>query len=260
MNKIKTRHAKRAMHAKRRGKHTTRKGYGKYKKHYTRKNVKRIQGQGKRRLRRQRQTRRKVGGFIADNTMSDEVPIHVNVNVNSQNTKTNPLNPTEELPTEKLPTEELPIIEDQVTTALPNAQEDDKYSSLTTGKIKGMLRQNTNFRVSPKCMFLCENDYCDDIKLLEKIRKRFIEFIKRKKKEGNFTYDIDFDFKFDDDDDDDDDDTDYDDLEIQDLLNSNELLAKMLEKNSMFFIVDNLVEKVKDKEKRAFKIWEHVIL
>jgi len=173
MNKIKTRHAKRAMHAKRRGKHTTRKGYAKYKKHYTQKNVKRIQGQGKGQLRKQRHTRRKVGGFIADNTMSDEVPIHVNVNVNSQNTKTNPLNPTEELPTEKLPTEELPteklpteelpIIEDQVTTALPNAQEDDKYSSLTTGKIKGMLRQNTNFRVSPKCMFLCENDYCDDI-------------------------------------------------------------------------------------------------
>jgi len=65
MNKIKTRHIKRAthtMHAKRHGKHTTRKWYGKYKKHYTRKNVKRIQGQGKRRLRRQRQTRRKVGG------------------------------------------------------------------------------------------------------------------------------------------------------------------------------------------------------
>ena len=62
MNKIKTRHAKRAMHAKRRGKHTTRKGYRKYKKHYTQKNVKRIQGQGKGRLRKQRQTRRKVGG------------------------------------------------------------------------------------------------------------------------------------------------------------------------------------------------------
>ena len=179
MNKIKTRHIKRAthtMHAKRHGKHTTRKWYGKYKKHYTRKNVKRIQGQGKGRLRKQRHTRRKVGGFIADNTMLGKVPI--DVNVNSQNTKTNPLDPTEELPTE-----ELPIIDVQVTTALPNAQEDDKYSSLTTDMIKDMLKEKTSFRVSPKCMFLCENDYdyYDDIKLLEKIRKRFIEFIKRKK-------------------------------------------------------------------------------
>ena len=42
----------------RRSKHTTRKGYRKYKKHYTRKNAKRIQN--KKRLRRQ--TRRRVGG------------------------------------------------------------------------------------------------------------------------------------------------------------------------------------------------------
>ena len=42
MNKIKTRHVGRAMHAKRRGKHTTCKGYAKYKKHYTQKNVKQI--------------------------------------------------------------------------------------------------------------------------------------------------------------------------------------------------------------------------
>ena len=67
MNKIKTRHAKRAMHVKRRGKHTTHKGYRKYRKHHTRKYGKRTQGQGqgqgKGRLRKQRQTRRKVGGF-----------------------------------------------------------------------------------------------------------------------------------------------------------------------------------------------------
>ena len=42
MNKIKTRHTRRAMRAKRRGKHTTRKWYGKYKKNYTRKIVKQI--------------------------------------------------------------------------------------------------------------------------------------------------------------------------------------------------------------------------
>ena len=62
MNKLISRRVKRA---RRRGKYTTRKGYRKYRKHYTRKNVKRTQCQGKGRLRKQRQTRRKDGG--ADN-------------------------------------------------------------------------------------------------------------------------------------------------------------------------------------------------
>ena len=58
MIKIKSRRVKRA---RRRSKHTTRKGYRKYRKYYTRKHVKRTQCQGKGRMRRQ--TRSKRGGF-----------------------------------------------------------------------------------------------------------------------------------------------------------------------------------------------------
>ncbi len=54
MSKLKTRHVR-----VRDGKYTKRKGYSKNKKHYTRKNGKRIQKQ----KRFRRQTRRKVGGF-----------------------------------------------------------------------------------------------------------------------------------------------------------------------------------------------------
>jgi hypothetical protein len=251
MNKIKTRHTRRAMLAKRHGKHTTHKWHGKYKKHYTRKNVKQIQGKGKGRLRRQRQTRRKVGGLTTGNTMLGEVPIVVDVN--SQNIKSNTLDQYDELPVTKEPVTEEPVTKEPVTEEpfkdepVKEEPENDEYNSLTTDMIKDMLKEKSSFRVSPKCMFLCENDYCIDTKLLEKIRKRFIEFIKRKKNKGKFPYDIDFDFKFKfDGDDDDDDDTDYENLEIQDLPNNSELLAKMLEKNSMFFIVDNLVKKVKE--------------
>ena len=76
MNKIISRRVKRA---KRRSKHTTRKGYRKYRKHYTRKHVKRTQCQGKGRMRRQTRTRRKDGGT----TMGDfnfTLPTYSNFN------------------------------------------------------------------------------------------------------------------------------------------------------------------------------------
>jgi len=226
MNKIKTRHTRRAMRAKRRGKHTTRKWYGKYKKNYTRKIVKQIQGQGKGRLRRQRQTRRKVGGLTKIDTIPVQDPIALSVN--NENVKS--VNQYDELPV----TEE-PVTKEPVTTTLQNAPENDEYSSLTTEMIKKMLTKRS-FDIYTQSVL----KYYNDETLLNKIRTRFIEFIKRKKNEKNFPYDIDFFF--------DEDVDDIENLEIKDLLNDNELLETMLKKmleNSMFFMVDNLVEKIK---------------
>ena len=134
MNKVKTRHAKRAMHAKRRGKHTTCKGYGKYKKHYTRKNVKQIQGQGKRRLRRQRQTRRKVGGLVVNDNL-DNVPTIVTANTgnddkNIENQAPLVTDPVAEAPLVTKSVEEAPL----VTKSVEEKNEQAPYNAFLDSK------------------------------------------------------------------------------------------------------------------------------
>lgn len=205
MNKIKTRHAKRAMHAKRRGKHTTRKGYRKYKKHYTRKNVKQIQGQGKGRLRKQRQTRRKIGGLVVNDNL-DNVPTIVTANTgnddkNIENQAPLVTDPVAEAPLVTDPVEEAPLVTKSVeekNEQVPyNAFLDSKkkfeddlkaykesieqklpqivsMDSLTTKHIKTMLQKIERTEDGQKCLLLCDPDECNE-SMLEKIRIKFIE-------------------------------------------------------------------------------------
>jgi hypothetical protein len=134
MNKIKSRRVRRA---RRRGKYTTRKGYRKYKKHYTRKYEKRIQGK----LRMRRQTRRKDGGGVV------------------------------------LPSESQAVVGADVEAQAGVRKADTKISTtnLTTEDIKTMLRKiKIHGQDVKRCVLFCEPDSCSE-DMLQKIKERFIE-------------------------------------------------------------------------------------
>jgi hypothetical protein len=188
MNKIKTRHVR---NSKRRGKHTMRKGYRKYKKHYTQKNVKRIQGQGKGQLRKQRHTRRKVGGFIADNTMLDEVPTIVAANTSDAKNIENqhaeaPQVEAEANAAAKEQTEpyseaflkakaDYEIQQENFNESLkPKPPQIVSQDNLTTEHIKFMLKKIEEYSKNKQtCLLLCDPDSCDE-NMLEKIKAKFI--------------------------------------------------------------------------------------
>ena len=184
MNKIKTRHVGRAMHAKRRGKHTTCKGYAKYKKHYTQKNVKQIQGQGKRRLRRQRQTRRKVGGLVVNDNL-DNVPTIVTANTGNDDKNIENQAPLVTKSVEEK-NEQAPYnafldskkkFEDDLKAYKESLKREPQIVSqkdLTTEHIKIMLKKIKEYsKNSQKCLLLCDPDSCD-VNMLEKIKAKFI--------------------------------------------------------------------------------------
>jgi hypothetical protein len=164
----------------RRSKHTTRKGYRKYKKHYTRKNAKRIQN--KKRLRRQ--TRRRVGG---EEVSGEEVSVIPSSQLerNSDLPETNsqevvdskPVNP-EQVNTEPVATTPADVETPQMSEKDRKFQElidSINFSNPGIDDIRKMLKVTNPFDTT--CTFLCNPDECDE-QMLEKLRQKYMEKIK----------------------------------------------------------------------------------